>query len=81
MKAPIRIVAAAPEHDTIDVLRRLLREAETGELIGVAFTALYAGRQWVSGTTGEAERDLARAAGLVHAHSAALAHRLAYEHE
>lgn len=83
---PLRVVAPAPQVapepqvDTIELLRWLLREAEAGELIGLAYTALYRGRnQWACGTTGEADRNKAYAIGLLNVHSAALSAAVANE--
>jgi hypothetical protein len=59
-------------HDTVDMLRQLLREAEAGELVGVAWVGMYAGRQWDFQACGEVRRDPAWTAGMLQAFSANL---------
>lgn len=79
MKAHLRIVKAQPEHNTIKVLRSLLHQAEAGELIGLAFTAMYKHREWACGTTGEADLNKAYTVGLLNVHSTALSTAVADE--
>lgn len=51
--------------ETIEVLRTLLREAESGHLIGLAFAAIYKDRRYIVDTAGEAYRSPTFARGMV----------------
>jgi hypothetical protein len=43
--------------DTVEVLQELLKQAKDNQVIGIAFAAMYRGRQFVVNTTGEARRS------------------------
>lgn len=53
--------------DTVECLEHLLREARRGELIGVAFAAMYRRRKYFVETAGEAHRNPTFARGMVDA--------------
>jgi hypothetical protein len=57
MKAPFRLVQPPACHDTVKALAELLEDAQNGHLIGVAFCAMYKRREFIVGTTGEADRS------------------------
>jgi len=51
--------------DTVQALRQLLAEAERGEIVGVAFAAMYKRRNFFVGAAGEAYRNPTFARGMV----------------
>lgn len=65
MKPPFRFVGVQPSHDTIDMLSEMLQAAKKGEIIGVAFTAMYKRREYVVGYTGECARNPTFTRGMV----------------
>jgi hypothetical protein len=66
-------VAPAVSGDTILTLDDLLRQARAGELIGVAFVALYKQREYVASATGEARRNPTFTRGMLAALDDAMA--------
>lgn len=52
-------------HDTIECLKALLKKAERGEVIGVAYAAMYKRRRYVVHTCGEAHRNPTFARGML----------------
>lgn len=54
-----------PEQETIDVLIRLLDDARSGEVRGLAFSALRKGREYGLRTTGLANDDPTWALGTL----------------
>lgn len=61
----VRLVPAAVSQDTIDCLTELLDLARRGELIGVAFCAMYRRRKYVVDAAGEPHRNPTFARGMV----------------
>lgn len=57
-------------HDTVKCLRALLAQAEAGKIVGVAYTAMAANREFFYSSCGEAHRNpawaTAMAATLLH---------------
>jgi hypothetical protein len=54
---PFKLVADGFSGDTVKALEDLLRQARMGEIIGVAFVAMYARREYAASATGEARRN------------------------
>lgn len=74
MKRPFRLVSTnGVSHETVACLRDLLREAEAGELIGVAWVSMYKRREWDRRACGEAHRNPVWSIGMLQAFSAKLA--------
>lgn len=65
MRPPFRFVGTAPSDDTIEALKELLAAAKRGELIGVAFAAMFRRREYVVGYTGECARNPTFTRGMV----------------
>lgn len=61
--------------DTVECLEELLDEARRGEVIGVAFAAMYRRRKYIVDTTGEAHRNPTFARGCIAALSDLLGKR------
>lgn len=57
MKPPFRLVPDKISTDTVGALQYLLRLAESGEIIGMAFVAMSRRRHFIANTTGEAHRS------------------------
>ena len=57
MKSPFVLVSDEISHDTIEALTELLEDARRGELIGIAFAAMYKQRKFIVDTAGEAHRN------------------------
>lgn len=55
---------AALSTDTVECLEELLSEARRGELIGMAFCAMYRRRKYAVEATGEAFRNPTFASGM-----------------
>ncbi len=65
-----RQLVLAPEtlsHDTVRCLEQLLEMARAGEVVGIAFAAMYRRRRYMLDTAGEAHRNLTYALGMVSA--------------
>lgn len=62
---PFCLVQNTLSHDTIECLTQLLRHAKRGQLLGVAYTALYKGRRCVVDVAGECYRNPTFTRGLV----------------
>lgn len=67
MDRPFTLVQETISHDTIEALRVLLKDAERGEIIGVAFAVMYKGRDYIVNAAGEAYRSPTFARGMVKA--------------
>ena len=65
MKTPFKLVPDSISHDTIKATRTLVNEAENGELIGFAFTAMYSKGSYVVNTAGEAYKSPTFAIGML----------------
>ncbi len=58
MDRPFTLAPDAISHDTIEALKALLRDAERGEIIGLAFAVMYKGKDLhLMNTAGEAHRS------------------------
>lgn len=57
MKPPFHLIQNKISGHTVSALRQLLSEAESGEIIGMAFIAMYRNREFVVDTTGESRRN------------------------
>lgn len=65
MSEPFRLVAKVKDRATIEVLRDMIKAAENGELIGLAFVAMYERREYNIGYTGECARNPTYARGMI----------------
>ncbi len=61
---PLRLAPPAISLDTVDCLRQLLDEALRGELVGLAFAAMYRGQKYCVEAAGEAHLNPTFAAGM-----------------
>lgn len=66
MKPPFRLITMhRVSHDTVRCLRALLKKAEEGEVIGVAYTAMHKeNRTYAVHACGEAHRNPTFAIGM-----------------
>lgn len=62
---PYRLVSDQLSGDTVEALETLLRHARQGEIIGVAFCAMYRRKEYIVNTAGEARRSPTFASGMV----------------
>lgn len=67
LQAPFHLVQNGLSSDTAKTLQNLLDEAQRGELIGMAFVAMYRRREYAANATGEARRNPTFARGMVQA--------------
>ncbi len=70
IKRPVlRLILSKPpvSDDTVACLEELLDDARRGKLVGMAFAAQYADRQYVIDSTGEAYSDPTYARGMISA--------------
>lgn len=67
MDRPFSLAPDSLSHDTIEALRMLLKDAEKGEVIGLAFAVMYRGRDYIVNTAGEAHRSPTFTRGMVQA--------------
>lgn len=65
MSEPFRLVKKVKDRATIEVLRDMIRDAEKGELIGLAFVSMYERREYNIGYTGECARNPTYARGMI----------------
>jgi hypothetical protein len=64
MKPPFTLIPDSISHDSVEALKTLLDDAEKGELIGIAFTAMYKKRSYIVNAAGEAHRNPTFALGM-----------------
>lgn len=76
MSESVKMLAPQKSRDTIKVLRELLAQAEAGDLVGFAYSAMFRERLWSYGSTGEASRNPAFTIGLMQIQQIDLAHQL-----
>jgi hypothetical protein len=62
---PYHLVPDNISGETIQALRELLQQAEDGEIIGVAFCAMYQRQEYIVNTAGEARRSPTFTSGMV----------------
>lgn len=65
MKAPFVLLHLPESHETIDCLHAMLRQAEKGELIGLAYAAMFKRRGFTVNTAGEAHRSPTYTRGML----------------
>lgn len=65
MKPPFTLAPEPISHDSVEALESLLNDAKKGDLIGVAFTAMYKKRSYVVNAAGEAHRNPTFSLGMV----------------
>lgn len=53
----LKLVKDRVSQDTIEVLSALLEDAKRGEVIGIAFAAMYRQRKFIVDTAGEARQE------------------------
>jgi hypothetical protein len=53
-RPPVSLARKQVSHDTVEACRTLLRQAEKGELIGLAWAGMYDDRTFDTDTAGEA---------------------------
>ncbi len=64
-RKPFEVVVNHVSIDTTEALLSLHNQAKEGKIIGVAFVAMYNGRFFVTGSTGECDRNPVWALGMV----------------
>lgn len=57
MKRVFHLVQDGLSSDTVKALELMLEEARTGDLIGIAYVAMYRRREYTASATGEARRN------------------------
>lgn len=67
MTGPFRLVTRTISHDTIEALSTLLDQAKRGDLIGVAFAAMYNEGGYLVDAAGEAHKSPTFARGMIKA--------------
>jgi hypothetical protein len=65
MRKPFRLVPDDLSHDTVEALQTLLEDARKGDVIGVAFCAMYKQRNFIVNTAGEAHRNPVFTRGMI----------------
>lgn len=65
MKPPFRLVSRAVSHDTVRALESMLEAARGGELIGMAYAAMFRERKYLVNATGEAYRNPTFSRGML----------------
>jgi hypothetical protein len=65
LKTPFKLVPNGVSTDTVRSLEYLLDEARKGNVIGVAYAAMFRKRSYVVNMTGEAHRSPTFARGMV----------------
>lgn len=67
MKRPFTLVTKTISHDTVEALGTLFEQAKQGDLIGVAFAAMYKEGGYMVDAAGEAHRSPTFARGMIRA--------------
>lgn len=65
METPFRLIQSVISHDTLEAARRLTADAESGDLLGFAITAIYRKGGYETYATGEAYNSPTFALGTV----------------
>lgn len=65
VRRPYRVIDDQLSHDTIECLERLLQEARSGRVVGVAYAAIFKRRNFMVHACGEAHRSPVYARGVV----------------
>lgn len=72
MKRVFRMVPRKASEDTLEALSMLTSEAKRGELIGIAYAAMYVSREYVVSAAGEAHRNPTFSLGMIEMLSSAM---------
>jgi hypothetical protein len=75
-RPPYRLIDETFSDDTIEALRELLQFAEAGEVVGIAFAAMFKRRKFVTDAAGECRRNPVFTRGMVAALDDCLAERM-----
>ncbi len=65
MTNPFQLVPDEISRETVQCLTTLLEQAVSGELLGVAYVAMYKGRQYIVNRAGECDRSRTFTRGMV----------------
>lgn len=65
MKKHFTLIPGTISKDTVEALQSLLRDAESGDIIGFVYAAMYKGRNFIVNTAGEAYQSPTFARGMV----------------
>jgi len=65
MKPPFRLVQDTISSDTVKALEQLLTAAKKGQVIGIAFVAMYKQRKYIANAAGEARRSPTFTRGMI----------------
>lgn len=67
MKPPFILAPDNISHSTVDALQAMLDDAKSGNLIGIAFAAMYKSpkRTYATNTAGELHRNMTFAVGML----------------
>lgn len=79
MKPRYRLVHDTISGDTVEALQELLSAAKSGHIIGIAFVAMYRGRQFIVNTAGEARRNPTFTRGMLRALDDRLSEAVEYQ--
>jgi hypothetical protein len=67
MASRFRLVGKATSEDVVEALEVLLAQARKGDLIGIAYAAMFTRRQYIVDTAGECRRNPTFTRGMVRA--------------
>lgn len=65
-KPRFKLIRFPGSSDTVQRLRALLAEAESGQLIGIAYIAMYSHRSYAVGVDGETRKAPTFTRGMLH---------------
>lgn len=65
MKSPFVLIQDTISTDTVECCRQLLKAAQSGELIGIAFVGMLKRRGFIVNSAGEAHRNPTFSLGMV----------------
>lgn len=75
-RPPFRLVNDSLSTDTVEAIQELLQLAEAGEVVGIAFVAMFKRRQFIADAAGECHRNPVFTRGMVGALDDCLAERM-----
>jgi len=64
-RPPFSLITETISADTVECLDELLERARAGEIIGIAYVAMFKRRKYVANATGEARRNPTFTRGMV----------------
>jgi hypothetical protein len=67
MASRFHLVGESVSEDVVEALEDLIAQARSGQLIGIAFAAMYKRRQYIVDTAGECRRNPTFTRGMVRA--------------